>query len=155
LAFHAIAIVPTACPGVFAAVAKANGPRDPPRRIEHAQWSPPMDFARFANSTSSLPCSPPIETTEHALAEDRIGRERIMSAYAWATFLKTKCRWRFGRTIPWAYQPVSRLYGLRHARTPDGGREWLEPQRKFARGLHRRLHIRVAYAQLRKGRGAN
>src|SRR5216684_2699184 len=89
LAFHAIGDRANwVALDVFEAVAKANGPRDRRDRIEHAQLVVPEDFARFARLNVVASMQPSHQTTDMRWTEERVGRERIKGAYAWATMLK-------------------------------------------------------------------
>ncbi len=97
LAFHAIGDRANRIAlDAFEAVAKANGPRDRRDRIEHAQVVAPMDFVRFAELHVIASMQPSHQTTDMRWAEDRIGRERIQGAYAWATMLKNGVPLAFG-----------------------------------------------------------
>jgi predicted amidohydrolase YtcJ len=123
LAFHAIGDRANRIAlDVFEAVAKANGKRDRRDRIEHAQIVAPMDFARFAELHVIASMQPSHQTTDMRWAEDRIGRERIIGAYAWATMLKNKVRLAFG--TDYNVEPISPFRGLYACVTrerPDGG----------------------------------
>jgi len=135
LAFHAIGDRANRISlDVFEAVRKANGPRDRRDRIEHAQVVAPMDFARFAELHVIASMQPSHETTDMRWAEDRIGRERIVGAYAWATMLKNKVPLAFG--TDYNVEPISPFRGLYACVTrerPDGGpKNGLEPQEKIS-----------------------
>jgi predicted amidohydrolase YtcJ len=135
LAFHAIGDRANRIAlDVFEAVVKANGPRDRRDRIEHAQVVAPMDFARFAELHVIASMQPSHQTTDMRWAEDRIGRERIIGAYAWATMLKNKVRLAFG--TDYNVEPISPFRGLYACVTrerPDGGpKNGWEPQEKIS-----------------------
>jgi len=135
LAFHAIGDRANRISlDVFEAVRKANGPRDRRDRIEHAQVVAPMDFARFAELHVIASMQPSHETTDMRWAEDRIGRERIVGAYAWATMLKNKVPLAFG--TDYNVEPISPFRGLYACVTrerPDGGpKNGWEPQEKIS-----------------------
>src|SRR5258708_15752923 len=135
LAFHAIGDrANRVALDVFEAVAKANGPRDRRDRIEHAQLVAPEDFARFAKLNVIASMQPSHQTTDMRWAEDRVGRERIKGAYAWATMLKSGARLAFG--TDYNVEPISPFRGLYACVTrerPDGGpkNSW-EPQEKIS-----------------------
>ena len=156
LAFHAIGDRANRIAlDVFEAVAKANGPRDRRDRIEHAQVVAPMDFARFAQLRVIASMQPSHQTTDMRWAEDRIGRERIIGAYAWATMQKNGVRLAFGTDYP--VEPISPFRGLYACVTrerPDGGpRNGWEPQEKISlEDCIRAYTSGSAYAQFEDGK---
>jgi predicted amidohydrolase YtcJ len=93
-----------------------------------------MDFARFAELHVIASMQPSHQTTDMRWAEDRIGRERIIGAYAWATMLKNKVRLAFG--TDYNVEPISPFRGLYACVTrerPDGGpKNGWEPQEKIS-----------------------
>src|SRR4029077_18059414 len=119
---------------VFEAVAKANGPRDRRDRIEHAQLVAPEDFPRFAKLNVIASMQPSHQTTDMRWAEDRVGRDRIKGAYAWATMLKNGVRLAFG--TDYDVEPISPFRGLYACVTrerPEGGpKNGWEPQEKIS-----------------------
>ncbi len=123
LAFHAIGDRANRIAlDVFEAVAKANGPRDRRDRIEHAQVVAPMDFVRFAELHVIASMQPSHQTTDMRWADDRIGPERVLGAYAWATMLKNGVKLAFG--TDYDVEPISPFRGLYACVTrerPDGG----------------------------------
>ena len=140
---------------VFEAVAKANGPRDRRDRIEHAQVVAPLDFARFAELHVIASMQPSHQTTDMRWAEDRIGRERILGAYAWATLLKSGARLAFG--TDYNVEPISPFRGLYACVTrerPDGGpKNGWEPQEKISLADCIRAYTSgSAYAQFEEGK---
>ena len=135
LAFHAIGDrANRVALDVFEAVAKANGPRDRRDRIEHAQVVAPMDFTRFAQLHVIASMQPSHQTTDMRWAEDRIGRERIQGAYAWATMQKSGVKLAFG--TDYNVEPISPFRGLYACVTrehPEGGpKNGWEPQEKIS-----------------------
>ena len=156
LAFHAIGDRANRIAlNVFAAVAKANGPRDRRDRVEHAQVVAPMDFARFAELHVIASMQPSHQTTDMRWAEDRIGRERIMGAYAWATMLKNKVPLAFG--TDYDVEPISPFRGLYACVTrelPDGGpKHGWEPQERISlEDCIRAYTSGSAYAQFEEGK---
>lgn len=140
---------------VFEAVIKANGPRDRRDRIEHAQVVEPMDFQRFAQLKVIASMQPSHQTTDMRWAEDRIGRERIKGAYAWATMLKNGVRLAFG--TDYSVEPISPFRGLHACVTrerPDGGpKNGWEPQEKISlEDCIRAYTSGSAYAQFEEGK---
>jgi predicted amidohydrolase YtcJ len=156
LAFHAIGDRANRIAlDVFEAVAKANGARDRRSRIEHAQVVAPMDFVRFTQLHVIASMQPSHQTTDMRWAEDRIGRERIVGAYAWATMLKNKVPLAFG--TDYDVEPISPFRGLYACVTrerPDGGpKNGWEPQEKIS--LEDCIHAYTsgsAYAQFEEGK---
>ena len=156
LAFHAIGDRANRIAlDVFEAVAKANGRRDRRDRIEHAQVVAPMDFARFAELQVIASMQPSHQTTDMRWAEDRIGRERIIGAYAWASMLKNGVRLAFG--TDYNVEPISPFRGLYACVTrerPDGGpKNGWEPQEKISLADCIRAYTSgSAYAQFEEGK---
>ena len=156
LAFHAIGDRANRIAlDVFEAVAKANGRRDRRDRIEHAQVVAPIDFARFAQLHVIASMQPSHQTTDMRWAEDRIGRERIVGAYAWATMLKNGVPLAFG--TDYNIEPISPFRGLYACVTrerPDGGpRNGWEPQEKISLSDCIRAYTSgSAYAQFEEGK---
>lgn len=140
---------------VFEAVAKANGPRDRRDRIEHAQLVAPEDFPRFASLKVIASMQPSHQTTDMRWAEERVGRERLKGAYAWATMLKNGVRLAFG--TDYDVEPISPFRGLYACVTrerPEGGpKNGWEPQEKISlEDCIRAYTSGSAYAQFEEGR---
>jgi predicted amidohydrolase YtcJ len=156
LAFHAIGDRANRIAlEVFEAVAKANGRRDRRDRIEHAQVVAPLDFVRFAELHVIASMQPSHQTTDMRWAEDRIGRERIVGAYAWATMLKNGVPLAFG--TDYDVEPISPFRGLYACVTrerPDGGpRNGWEPREKISLPDCIRAYTSgSAYAQFEEGK---
>jgi predicted amidohydrolase YtcJ len=156
LAFHAIGDRANRIAlDVFEAVAKANGPRDRRSRIEHAQVVAPIDFVRFAQLHVIASMQPSHQTTDMRWADDRLGRERIVGAYSWASMLKNKVPLAFG--TDYDVEPISPLRGLYACVTrerPDGGpKNGWEPQEKISlEDCIRAYTSGSAYAQFEEGK---
>jgi predicted amidohydrolase YtcJ len=156
LAFHAIGDRANRIAlDVFEAVAKANGPRDRRDRIEHAQVVAPIDFVRFAQLHVIASMQPSHQTTDMRWAEDRVGPERILGAYAWSSMLKNGVRLAFG--TDYDVEPISPFRGLYACVTrerPDGGpRNGWEPQEKISLEECIRAYTSgSAYAQFEEGK---
>jgi predicted amidohydrolase YtcJ len=140
---------------VFEAVAKANGPRDRRDRIEHAQVVAPMDFRRFAELHVIASMQPSHQTTDMRWADARIGRERVLGAYAWATMLNNGVRLAFG--TDYDVEPISPFRGLYACVTrerPDGGpKNGWQPQEKISlEDCIRAYTSGSAYAQFEEGK---
>src|SRR5690625_1127284 len=56
-------------------------------RIEHAQIVDPEDIPRFTDYHLIASMQPSHATSDMNMAEERVGGERILSSYAWQTFL--------------------------------------------------------------------
>jgi predicted amidohydrolase YtcJ len=156
LAFHAIGDrANRVALDVFEAVAKANKPRDRRDRIEHAQIVAPEDFARFAKLNVIASMQPSHQTTDMRWAEERLGRDRLKGAYAWATMIKNGIPLAFGTDYP--VEPVSPFRGLYACVTrerPEGGpRNGWEPQEKISlEDCIRAYTSGSAYAQFEEGK---
>jgi len=156
LAFHAIGDRANRIAlDVFEAVAKANGPRDRRDRIEHAQLVAPQDFVRFAKLNVIASMQPSHQTTDMRWAEDRVGRERIKGAYAWATMQKNSVRLAFGTDYP--VEPISPFRGLyacvTRERAEGGPKNGWEPQEKISlEDCIRAYTSGAAYAQFEEGK---
>jgi predicted amidohydrolase YtcJ len=156
LAFHAIGDRANRIAlDVFEAVARANGPRDRRDRIEHAQVVAPEDFLRFAKLNVIASMQPSHQTTDMHWAEERIGRERIKGAYAWATMLKDGVRLAFG--TDYDVEPISPFRGLYACVTrerPEGGpKNGWEPHEKISLAECIRAYTSgSAYAQFEEGK---
>jgi len=156
LAFHAIGDRANRIAlDVFEAVVRANGQRDRRDRIEHAQVVAPMDFVRFAQLHVIASMQPSHQTTGMRWAEDRVGRERILGAYAWATMLKNGVPLAFG--TDYNVEPINPFRGLYACVTrerPEGGpRNGWEPQEKISlEDCIRAYTSGSAYAQFEEGK---
>ncbi|MBZ6379282.1 amidohydrolase [Pacificimonas flava] len=109
-------------------------------RIEHAQVIAPEDIARFSGLGVIASVQPTHATSDKAMAEDRIGADRLEGAYAWRTLASSGARLALGSDFP--VEPVPPLYGLHAAVTredragqPPGGwiaEESLQPGEALA-----------------------
>src|SRR5712692_315042 len=156
LAFHAIGDRANRIAlDVFEAVAKASRPRDRRDRIEHAQVVAPMDFPRFAQLHVIASMQPSHQTTDMRWAEDRIGKERIKGAYAWATMLKNGVRLAFG--TDYSVEPISPFRGLYACVTrerPNGGPKggWEAQEKISLDDCIRAYTSGSAYAEFEEGK---
>jgi predicted amidohydrolase YtcJ len=69
-------------------------------RIEHAQIVDPADLPRFAKYGIIASMQPVHQTSDHAMAEARLGPDRLGGAYAWRTMLDNKVPLAFGSDYP-------------------------------------------------------
>jgi len=103
-------------------------------RIEHAQVVSPDDIPRFAQLGVIASMQPTHATSDMPWAEDRLGPQRVLGAYAWQRFLKSGARLALGSDFP--VESVDPRLGLYAAVTrqdragqPPGG--W-QPDQKLS-----------------------
>lgn len=112
--------------------AAAPAVRQNRNRIEHAQVTASEDFARFAPLEAIASMQPQHAMDDMGWAEDRVGPERIVGAYAWRNMRRAGARLAFSSDLPgadWHLLPslhaaVTRQNG---AGQPEGG--WYREQR--------------------------
>ena len=95
-------------------------------RIEHAQIVNLSDISRLAKLGVIASMQPIHATSDMNMAENRLGRERILGGYAWRRFLNSGAIIASGSDFP--VEPANPFYGLYAAITrqdhegwPDGG----------------------------------
>jgi predicted amidohydrolase YtcJ len=69
-------------------------------RIEHAQIVDPADLPRFASLKVIASMQPTHATSDMKMAEARLGPNRLVGAYAWATMLRNGVPLAFGSDYP-------------------------------------------------------
>jgi hypothetical protein len=69
-------------------------------RIEHAQVVDPADLPRFASLKVIASMQPTHATSDMKMAEARLGPDRLVGAYAWATMLRNGVPLAFGSDYP-------------------------------------------------------
>jgi predicted amidohydrolase YtcJ len=69
-------------------------------RIEHAQIVDPADLPRFGQHGIIASMQPTHQTSDRAMAEARLGPDRLTGAYAWATMLRNGAPLAFGSDYP-------------------------------------------------------
>ncbi len=69
-------------------------------RIEHARVVAPADLPRFASLKVIASMQPTHATSDRNMAEARLGADRLIGAYAWATMLKNHVPLAFGSDYP-------------------------------------------------------
>jgi predicted amidohydrolase YtcJ len=118
-------------------------------RIEHLQVVAPEDFARVAHDGIIASMQPTHATSDMPWAEDRLGPERIKSAYAWRTVLQSGARLALGSDFP--VEAVNPFFGIYSAVTrqdhkgnPPGG--WYPDQRLTLAEAIRGFTAGAAYA---------
>jgi predicted amidohydrolase YtcJ len=106
----------------YAAVVKANGPRERRDRIEHAQVVASADFARFAQLNVTASMQPSHLLDDARWATDRLGRARSRGAYAWHTMERNGVHLAFGTDYPVeSINPLRGLYACVTRDLPEGG----------------------------------
>lgn len=134
----------------FAANPQAGNNR---HRIEHAQVIAPVDMPRFAELGIIASLEPPHAVEDKAWAEDRLGRQRNLGAYAWRTLRLNGARLTFNADNPGSDHSI--FYGVHSAITrrdkqlqPAGG--WYPQQRLTIEETVRAYTIWSAYAAFRE-----
>jgi len=69
-------------------------------RVEHAQIVDPKDLPRFAAHGTVASMQPSHATSDHLMAEKRLGADRLKGAYAWKTMLDERAHLAFGSDYP-------------------------------------------------------
>ena len=118
-------------------------------RIEHAQVVSPADLPRFARTGVIASMQPTHATSDMPWAEQRLGKERLVGAYAWQTLLRSGARLAFGSDFP--IEEVNPLLGLYAAISrqderggPKGG--WMPAERLGIEDALRGFTAGAAYA---------
>lgn len=117
---------------LFADVVKANGTKDRRFRIEHAQHIATKDFPRFRELDVIASVQPYHAIDDGRWAERRIGPERVLTTYAFRTFMENRVRLAFG--TDWTVAPLNPMLTIYAAVTratlddkhPDG---WVPEQK--------------------------
>jgi predicted amidohydrolase YtcJ len=129
--------------------------REARNRIEHAQIVHPDDFERFVHLDAVASMEPPHAVEDMPWAEDRVGPERILGAYAWRTFLRLGVPLTFNADNPGSDHAP--FYGLHSAVTrrtpalePPGG--WHPEQAVTPEEAVRAYTTGAAYASHLEGR---
>lgn len=122
-------------------------------RIEHAQVISPEDQPRFARLGVIASMEPPHAVEDKGWAEERLGPQRILGAYAWRTLRRDGARLTFNADNPGSDHSI--FYGLHAAITrqdkqgqPPGG--WYPAQRMTIEEAIRAYTNWSAYAAFRE-----
>ena len=122
---------------------------DARHRIEHAQVLHPNDIGRFAELGVIASMEPSHAVEDMVWAEDRVGPERILGAYAWRSLREAGARLTFNSDLPGTGYDIA--YGLHSAITrqnpehaPKGG--WYPEQALTAEEALRAFTTWAAYA---------
>lgn len=100
----------------YEAARRANGPRDSRHRIEHIEMLTPSDLPRFAELgviASMQPTHAPGGYYPPEPILSMVGRERMMTGYAWQTIRNTGARLVFASD--WPVAPLDPLLGIKTA----------------------------------------
>jgi hypothetical protein len=131
-------------------------PDNPGRhRLEHAQILDAADIPRFARLEVIAAMQPTHATSDMYWAEDRLGSERILGAYAWVSLLESGARLALGSDFP--VEEVNPMLGIYAAVTrqdlegwPEGG--WLPQERLTREAAIRGFTIDAAWAAFMEDR---
>jgi predicted amidohydrolase YtcJ len=122
-------------------------------RIEHAQVMHPDDLPRLGQLGIIGSMEPPHAVEDKTWAEERLGPERILGAYAWRTLRETNARLTFNSDNPGSDHSI--FYGMHSAvtrqdknREPEGG--WYVDQVMSSDETVRGYTIWSAYASFRE-----
>jgi hypothetical protein len=122
-------------------------------RIEHAQVMHPDDLPRLGQLGIIASMEPPHAMEDKTWAEDRLGAERILGAYAWRSLRETNAALTFNSDNPGSDHNI--FYGLHSAITrrdknqePEGG--WYVEQAMNADEAVRGYTSWSAYASFRE-----
>ena len=127
-------------------------------RIEHAQVMSPDDIPRLGQLGIIASMEPPHAMEDKTWAEERLGSERILGAYAWRSLRESGARLTFNSDNPGSDHNI--FYGLHSAITrqdknqePEGG--WYAEQRVSADEAVRAYSTWSAYASFREDRSGS
>ncbi|MGB5449132.1 MAG: amidohydrolase, partial [Woeseiaceae bacterium] len=122
-------------------------------RIEHAQVISPEDIPRLGQLGIIASMEPPHAMEDKTWAEQRLGPERVLGAYAWRSLREAGARLTFNSDNPGSDHSI--FYGLHSAITrqdkngqPEGG--WYAEQRMTADEAVRGYTEWSAYASFRE-----
>ncbi|WP_156762854.1 amidohydrolase [Woeseia oceani] len=122
-------------------------------RIEHAQVIHPDDMPRLSKLGLIASMEPPHAVEDKTWAEERLGAERVLGAYAWRTLREAGARLTFNADNPGSDHSI--FYGLHSAITrqdksgqPEGG--WYVEQAMNAEEAVRGYTDWSAYASFRE-----
>jgi predicted amidohydrolase YtcJ len=133
--------------------AEAPETRELRHRIEHAQVIHPDDIPRLGQLGIIASMEPPHAVEDKTWAEERLGPERVLGAYAWRTLREADARLTFNSDNPGSDHNI--FYGLHSAITrqdknsePEGG--WYAEQAVNADEAVRGYTSWSAYASFRE-----
>lgn len=127
--------------------------QDNRHRIEHAQVMSPEDIPRLGELGIIASMEPPHAMEDKTWAEERLGAERVLGAYAWRTLRENGAALTFNADNPGSDHSI--FYGMHSAITrqdknqePEGG--WYAEQRMTADETVRGYTDWSAYASFRE-----
>jgi predicted amidohydrolase YtcJ len=140
---------------LFERLERTNGRRDRRPRLEHDQHTHPRDFARHRPLGVIASVQPYHAVDDGRFLEQRIGRQRTLSTYAFRTFLEAGAHMAFGSD--WPVAPLDPLLGLDAAvnrQTLDGKHPegWYPAQKLTLAEALRAYTIEAAYAAFMEDR---
>ena len=103
----------------YQAVLGESAPADLRWRVEHAQVLAAQDIARFAQLGVIASMQPTHATSDMGWAEERVGAQRIVGAYAWQSLRRSGTRLALGSDFP--VEQVDPRLGLQAAVTRQDG----------------------------------
>lgn len=134
----------------FAAVPPAERAVPEPRwRIEHAQIIAPSDLPRFAQLGVIASMQPSHAIGDFYFAPLRLGRERLVGAYAWQSLLKSGARFAAGSDAPVERgEPMIEFYAAVARRSLDGfaNDDWHREERLTREQALHAMTLGAAYA---------
>ena len=118
-------------------------------RVEHAQVLRLKDIPRFAKLDIIASMQATHATSDKNMAQDRLGEERILGAYAWRKLLNANAIIAAGSDFP--VESPNPFYGLHayitrqdHSNSPQGG--WFAEERMTALEAFRSFTVDAAYS---------
>jgi len=127
---------------------------EPRWRIEHAQVLHPDDLPRFARLGIIVSMQPSHAIGDLFFAPARLGRERLVGAYAWQSLLRSGAVIAAGSDAPVERgEPMIEFYAAVARRAPDGfaSDDWHLEQRMSREQALRALTLDAAYAAFEEG----
>ncbi len=118
-------------------------------RLEHAQVVALDDIPAFAPLDIVLSMQPPHCTSDMPWVEARIGKERVLGAYAWRSFLDTGVHLTLNSDFPGeTLDPFDGMYAALTRMTPQGEPEggWFPDQRLTREEVLRAYTVEAAYS---------
>jgi len=138
---------------IYEQVEKENGDRDRRFRIEHAQHLRSQEIARFGRDHVIASMQPYHAIDDGRWAENRIGKERAKTTYAFRSLLDAGATLAFGTDWTVApLNPISSIYAAVTRRTLDGKNPngWIPEQKISVEDAVRAYTVGSAYAEFQE-----
>jgi len=138
---------------IYEQVEKENGDRDRRFRIEHAQHLRSQEIARFCRDHIIASMQPYHAIDDGRWAENRIGKERAKTTYAFRSLLDAGATLAFGTDWTVApLNPISSIYAAVTRRTLDGKNPhgWIPEQKISVEDAVRAYTVGSAYAEFQE-----